>query len=243
MSPHSTTRAREREPAQHRVEQVAADVVEEHVDTVGRELLEPGGDVFGLVVDARVEAELVDDPRALRRRTGDPDHAGALHLRDLAGDRPDSARGRRHQERLARLRARDAQHTHVRGDPDVPERAEHVGELHPFRHHRDRRERVRGHDAVLLPAREVHEGTPEWILLGVVGLDDHPDAVGPYALADRDSGHVVAALVEPAADRGVDAEIPHFEQRLAVGERRHVALRDVETISETAPTGRRANTI
>ena len=94
----------QREPAQHRVEQLAAHVVEEDVDALGRELLEPGRDVFGLVVDARVEAEVVDHPGALRGRAGDADHARALHLGDLARDRPDPARGGRHEERLARLR-------------------------------------------------------------------------------------------------------------------------------------------
>ena len=113
-----------------------------------------------------------------------------------------------------------------------------------FGHHRDRRERVRLHDAVLLPAGEVHERAPERILLGVVRLDDDTDAVRAHALADRDAGHVVAALVEPAADRRIDAEVAHFEQRLTLAERGHVALGDVEArSSETAPTGRRASTI
>ena len=57
----------------------------------------------------------------------------ALQLRDLTGDRPDAARGRRHEERLARLRLGDLEHTDVRGDADVTEHTEHVGELHAFR--------------------------------------------------------------------------------------------------------------
>ena len=87
-------------------------------------------------------------------------------------------------------------------------------------HHRDRRERVRLHDAVLLPAGQVHERAPERILLGVVRLDDDADAVRAHELADRDAGHVVAALVDPAADRRIDAEVAHLEQRLALAERR-----------------------
>ena len=78
------------EPAQHGVEQLAADVVEEDVDASRRELLEARRDVFGLVVDARVEAELVDDPRALGRAAGDADDVRAAQLRDLARDRPDA---------------------------------------------------------------------------------------------------------------------------------------------------------
>ena len=52
----------------------------------------------------------------------------------------------------------------------------------------------------------------ERILLGIVGLDHDPNAVRPNRFADRDSGHVVAALVEPAANRRIDAEVLHFEQ-------------------------------
>ena len=56
-------------------------------------------------------------------------------------------------------------------------------------------------------------------------------------------GHVVAALVEPAADRRVDAEVAHLEQRFALAERGHVGLRDLEADSVTMPTGRLASTI
>ena len=49
-------------------------------------------------------------------------------------------------------------------------------------------------------------------------------------LADHDAGHVVAALVEPAADRRIDAEVPNLEQRFAVAERGHVALCDREAV-------------
>ena len=117
-------------------------------------------------------------------------------------------------------------------------------QIDAFGHHRDRRERVRLHDAVLLPAGEVHERAPERILVGVVRLDHDADAVRSDHLADRDAGHVVAALVEPAADRRIDAEVAHLEQRFAVAE-----LRAPETSvaskhdSVTIPTGRFASTI
>ena len=111
-------------------------------------------------------------------------------------------------------------------------------------HHRDRRERVRLHDAVLLPAGEVHERAPERILVGVVRLDDDADTVRAHGLADRDAGHVVAALVEPAADRRVDAEVAHLEQRFALAELGHVGLSATsKQASVTMPTGRLASTI
>jgi len=217
-----------RDAAQHGVEQPATDVVEEDVDTVRRELTEPGRDVFGLVVDARVEAELIDHPCALGRRARDAEHTRALHLGDLARDRAHPARGGRDEERLARLGARDLEHADVRSDADVAEHAEHVGEHDAFGQHRDRWERVRLDDAVLLPAGEVHEGAAERILVGIVGLHDDAHAVRPHALADRDARHVVAALVEPAPDRRIDAEVPHLEQGFALAELGHVAHRRLE---------------
>ena len=110
----------------------------------------------------------------------------------------------------------------------MAQRAEHVGELHGFGNHRDRRERVRLDHAVLLPAGEVHEGAAERILLGIVGLDDHADTVRAHAFTDRDTRHVVAALLEPPANRRIDAEVSHLQQRFALAERGHIGLRNIE---------------
>ena len=60
---------------QHRVEDVATDVVEEHVDAVGGEVGEAGVDVIGAVVDRRVVAEFVDEVATLLWTTSDADHA------------------------------------------------------------------------------------------------------------------------------------------------------------------------
>src|SRR5689334_23877069 len=51
-----------------RSEDLAADVVEEDVDPVGTRLAQPRRDVLRLVVDPRVEAELIGDPCALLDR-------------------------------------------------------------------------------------------------------------------------------------------------------------------------------
>ena len=92
---------------EHRVEDLAAHVVEVDVDAVGAQLHEAGGDVLGPVVDARVEAELVDDPAALVVGARDADdRRRALELRELSGDRADATGGAGHHEGLAGLRAR-----------------------------------------------------------------------------------------------------------------------------------------
>ena len=83
-----------RESCEHRVEDLAADVVEVHVDPVRAQLLERGANVIALVVDRRVEAQIVDEEPALLRAAGDADDATALDLRDLSDDHADRA-GRR----------------------------------------------------------------------------------------------------------------------------------------------------
>jgi len=46
-------------------------------------------DILGLVVDGRVEAEVLDDPSALVRPARDADRPASLDLGDLPGDAPD----------------------------------------------------------------------------------------------------------------------------------------------------------
>ena len=75
-----------------------------------------------------------------------------------------------------------------------------------------------------------HERAPERVLALVVGRDDDADAVRADGLADRDAGQVVAALVEPAADRRVDADVLDLEQRFARTELGHRSLDDLEAV-------------
>ena len=94
----------------------------------GASCSEPAGDVLGLVVDRCVEAELVDDPAALLRPAGDPDHAASLDPRDLAGDAADAAGRGRDDDRLAVARTADFEHPEVGGQPRDAERAEVGGQ-------------------------------------------------------------------------------------------------------------------
>ena len=94
----------------------------------GASCSEPAGDVLGLVVDRCVETELIDDPAALLRSAGDPDHAAAFDSRDLAGDAADAARRGRDDDRLAIARTADVEHPEVGGEPRDAERAEVGGQ-------------------------------------------------------------------------------------------------------------------
>ena len=125
--PQSTMRALEVEAHEDLVHDLAADVLEVHVDAVrrgGRELLAPVG---GRAVHAGVEAKLLDGVPALLRAARDPHRAGAARLDDLAGDRADGAAGRRDHHGLARLRLHELE-PDVGGDARVAERPEEGGE-------------------------------------------------------------------------------------------------------------------
>ena len=64
----------------------------------------------------------------------------------------------------------------------------------------------------------------------VVGRDHDADAVRPDRLTDLDRRQVVAALVEPTADRGIDADVLDREERFARTELGHRSLNDLEAV-------------
>ena len=85
----------------------AADVLEVAVDAVRAGCLQRRAERLQVavlpVVDAGVEAELVDHVAALLRPAGDADRAAAARLGELADDAADGAAGRADDDRLARL--------------------------------------------------------------------------------------------------------------------------------------------
>src|SRR5262249_10854578 len=104
-----------RQPGQHRVENLAADVVYKDVHAAGSVLLQRGGDILGLVVDGRVEAEIGDNPAALVRATRDPDRPAPADLGNLPGHAADAAGRPRDDHSLALAQAADLQEAEVRG--------------------------------------------------------------------------------------------------------------------------------
>ena len=100
--------------AEHGVENRAADVVEIDIDASGAVLLECGGEIFVLVVDTRIEPEVLHNSATLLWPSGDTYHAGPGDLGDLAGDRTGGPRGGRDHDCLTRLRPADVGHAEIR---------------------------------------------------------------------------------------------------------------------------------
>src|SRR5207249_1750363 len=88
---------------ERRVEELAADRVEAHVDALAvRQRQHALGQLLGGVVDGLVGAALARDRELLRRARG-RDDPGAQRLADLHGRQADAARRPEHEQRLAHL--------------------------------------------------------------------------------------------------------------------------------------------
>src|SRR5262249_48744991 len=75
------------------IQDVAADVVEVHVDAAGAGSFQGVGQVFPAVVDGGIEFELLQQPPALFGRSGEGPGATSLDAGDLADQRTDGAGG------------------------------------------------------------------------------------------------------------------------------------------------------
>ena len=112
------------EPGQDGVEDLAADIVEVHVHPVRTALAQRGADVLALVVDRRVEAELLDDEPALLRPACDPDDPATLDLRDLSDQLAHRPRRRGDHHGFTRDRPSDLEQTEIRGHAGHPQDAQ-----------------------------------------------------------------------------------------------------------------------
>jgi hypothetical protein len=206
-----------------------ADVLEVDIDAVdGRpvELITP---VLGLVVDAGVEAEILDDVVALLLAAGDTDHTGAPRLGDLAGHGADGSGGTGDDHRLPRLGLSQVE-AQIGGDAGVAEDADEGGQRGGQgigqNGEGDFELRVIG-DAVVLPAGEAdHHGAQRQVV--PAGLDDLADGDAPHDLAQRHLGHVAADVAHPQAIGWVQGEVQRSHQCLAGGQLRDGLFQELE---------------
>ncbi len=200
--------------AHHRLHDRAADLLEVDVHALRRQRVEPLADVLVLVVDRRVEAELVGKIAALLRAAGDADDMQALDLADLADDLPDAAGGRRDDQRLAFLRLADVQQA------EIGRRADEAEDAVADRERQARRQlglcevRAVGDDVV----GELAEPEIDVAFLHA-RLPARHDAAGDAAAhrrVERHRRHVLPHVAHPDAIGRIEREIQHLEQKLAV---------------------------
>ena len=101
IAPHKTTRAH-RDVREHGVKNLTSDVVEVQVDTVRTRRSQSPRQVWFAVIEEFIEAEFLDDLRALLGSTRDAHHLGrAVGLGDLANRRSRRAGGAGHDDDVA----------------------------------------------------------------------------------------------------------------------------------------------
>lgn len=71
-----------------RLQRVAADIVEIDVDTIGTQRGDPAWYIFGLVVDAFIDAAIVEEPAAFYLPAGYADNAASQSLPICAAFEP-----------------------------------------------------------------------------------------------------------------------------------------------------------
>ena len=183
-------------------------------------------DVARLVVDGGIEAELVDEHRALLRAPGDADGARALDLGDLADGRADRAGGPGDQHGVAVLGAAHVEQAEVRGHAGHAEDAEVRGQRGPVAGGDLEDAGAVGDRVVLDAERALHQ-----VALGkaLVARGDHAaEGQRAHRLADLDGRQVRGACAHPPAHRGVDRDVRDLDDELAVGGFRQRHLREPE---------------
>src|SRR5271167_4093656 len=91
-----------------------------------------------------------------------------------------------------------------------------------------------GRGRVFLPTEQTHQLLADRVAM-VSALDDLADRKGAHRVANLDAGPIGAGVGNPSARRRVAGKIMMSNQKLALGNRGNVAVRDVEIFSLRNP--------
>ena len=219
---------------------VAADVVEVHVDALGARLRQRRVEVAGAVVDRAVEAELVEQERALLRSARDADDPAAGRLGDLRGQATDRARRGRHEHRLAGLDVRHPAHADHGRQTDVREDRQPDGERHARACAAPSRAAPSASGSVLTIARVVQSARASTIVTRLEAVrprllhlgEDHPD----HRIAGPQRHDVRPLQLRPHEVARIERQVDRPDQQLAV--RRARAARASPSAARPAPRPR-----
>ena len=181
------------EPGVDRPREVAADVVEVHIDPFGAGLFERGAHILALVVDRGVVAVERDEVGLLLGAAGDPHCAAAGDLRQLADELPDPARRRRDDHCVSGPRPRHVEEPEVRRQPVGAEHVQRHRERHPLGHLPQRT--AAGHGVLLPP--ELPDDEVAGREARIVALDHHAGRLRGHHLAHLHGLGVRAGLAHP----------------------------------------------
>ena len=167
----------------------------------------------GAVVDAGVEAQLLDHVVALVLAAGDADGAAAVQLGELADHRADRARRRRDDDGLAFLGLADHHQAPPRRHARHAQHGERGRERRGIGIELHRRGAV-GH-GVALPAR-IFGDEVAFLEPGIFRLHDLADGAADHGIAQIDVGGVALGLGHAPAHVGIERHPDGARQVLAV---------------------------
>eukprot|EP00754_Rhynchopus_humris_P001830 Rhum_TRINITY_DN1103_c0_g1::Rhum_TRINITY_DN1103_c0_g1_i1::g.3320::m.3320 len=227
---------------QRRLQRLAADVVEEDVQPLGAvppQLLRDAAALL-LVVDGRVEAQLLNQVPALLGAARDADDAARPpHAGQLSRHAPGRARRTRDHDHIAALHLADLVNAEEGRQPGGAQQALRELERRARRQRRQlvqvrrRRGVARVEDEAVAPPHQPREQVARRVLRRP-GLDDAGEAAGLHHVARRDLLHV-ASLRQPRALRRVEAQPQRAAHDVAVPQRRQrrLVLREVLRADQT----------
>ena len=190
---------------------LAAAVVEVHVDAVRARLLECGTHVVVLVVDGGVVAERLQQLALLLLAAGDSDGAAARELRQLTDELADRACRSGDDDGVSRPRLADVEQPEVRGQTV---RAEHMQVRLQRRTRHDLADAAGARDRVLLPA-ELTDDVVARFVARVVAIDNFGDGLRSDDVAELERPRVRAHLAHAATLVRVDGKPERAEEHLA----------------------------
>jgi len=167
----------------------------------------------GAVVDAGVEAQLLDHVVALVLAAGDADRAAAVQPGELADHRADRARRRRDDDGFALLGLADHHQTPPRRHTRHAEHGERGRERRGIGIELHRRDA--GRHGVALPAR-IFGDEVAFLEAGIFGLHDLADGAADHGIAQIDVGSVALGLGHAPAHVGIERHPDGARQILAV---------------------------
>ena len=214
-----------RQPQQHGIEHVTTDVVEIHIDALGRSFGQGGIDGAGLVVDAGIEPQILDHVPALFRPARDADGAAPHDLGDLPDDAADGASRSRHRDRLTGLHPRDIEEADPGCRPRLANQSQRQGKWLQVRLELAQAPAVE--HRVLAPAEFALHGIAD-LEIRMAALDNDADTATDHEAAELQRVGIVGTARHLPAKVRIHGKVMRARQHLALIGARHGRLHELE---------------
>src|SRR5690606_5790314 len=196
---------------QHRIEDLAADVLVIDVDALATLACQFLREARLAMVDAGIETQGLDGMAAFFLTTGDTYHMAALELADLAHGCANRPGGGGHYQGFAGLRLTDVQQPHVGSEARHPEHAQRMGRRFHVAGELEQTIAI-GH-RIVLPAIAA-EHPVAWLVIRMTGFGDPAYGAADHHITDRHRWRVRWPFAHAATHIGIQRQIYSAQQQL-----------------------------